>query len=439
MDIAVVNRNAPDLKKVILENMANPPALERLYRQHPEDFRLALEEAYRSYPDSIVLQMWRERLYHAVSTPRPRRPEGTSAAASPWREWLTIGLLTLIAGSLAKIPTWMPSINEYDFFLRYGWLAVFPILIFYLFLRRTPDWPIFLPVMGLLMMSPLYIRHLPDPYQSGAAWLACLHLPIFLWGLTGVAYGNREIGTDPKRLEFLRFTGETLLIGGLLILIGGTVVLFGVGLFSFTRLPVTGFVQEYVIIYGLAAAPLIAAHIVLSQDARWKPLMLLATRAFIPVALVILLIYLILCGINGTTPYTDRHCLNAFFALLPLLSGLIILAIVERPPDALPSGQDYLTFALAMLALLMALSILPVNALELTAGTLSPLQVAVLGWNLLLLGNLVGIGVYYGRFLSGMDSPEPLNRWVGRYCIAYVLWATVVVFGFPFLFSGGYL
>jgi hypothetical protein len=65
----------------------------------------------------------------------------------------------------------------------------------------------------------------------------------------------------------------------------------------------------------------------------------------------------------------------------------------------------------------------------------SPNKVAALGENLILLGNLGGSAVLYGRFLAGRVAFAPLERWQTAYLPVYAAWAWVVVLVFPLLFG----
>jgi len=101
------------MKDRILESAGSPHELEALYRGNPAEFLRAFPDALKEMPESAILLVWRERLFF-----EERRAVGEKV--SRWRGqdiWLT-GVLSLAAGTLAKIPHWVPALNAERFFAR---------------------------------------------------------------------------------------------------------------------------------------------------------------------------------------------------------------------------------------------------------------------------------------------------------------------------------
>jgi len=50
-------------ENMIIENLAKPHELERMFREEPEVFKSAFNSAYEQNRESQVLSVWFERLY----------------------------------------------------------------------------------------------------------------------------------------------------------------------------------------------------------------------------------------------------------------------------------------------------------------------------------------------------------------------------------------
>ena len=94
------------MKDRILEAAGSARELEALYRGSPADFVRAFPDALKEAPESAILLVWRERLFFVEGN-------ATGEVASRWRAWdiwLTI-YISLVAGTLAKLPQWFPALN----------------------------------------------------------------------------------------------------------------------------------------------------------------------------------------------------------------------------------------------------------------------------------------------------------------------------------------
>lgn len=51
-----------DIHNLIIENLANPYELERMYRKDSKAFKKSFSHAWEQNPDSQILSVWYERL-----------------------------------------------------------------------------------------------------------------------------------------------------------------------------------------------------------------------------------------------------------------------------------------------------------------------------------------------------------------------------------------
>jgi hypothetical protein len=111
-----------------------------------------------------------------------------------------------------------------------------------------------------------------------------------------------------------------------------------------------------------------------------------------------------------------------------------VFTISERPSSETRIASDYI--ALSLVAVALAVDVIALSAIvfRLSSYGLTPNRLAVLGANLLILGNLAGILYYYFGFLRGKFDMGEVEQWVTRYLPVYTAWTAFVVFLIPLLF-----
>lgn len=57
-----------DINNPVIENIANPHELEKMYRKEPEAFKKSFLYAWKQNPDSQVLAVWYARLHFDETT-----------------------------------------------------------------------------------------------------------------------------------------------------------------------------------------------------------------------------------------------------------------------------------------------------------------------------------------------------------------------------------
>jgi hypothetical protein len=184
---------------------------------------------------------------------------GTSEAKGKnRRDIMLVVLFSLIAGTLAKIPE-LFGFHLYEgetgvFYFKNLSLFILPLMAGFFLIKRKPGWKLSLLVMGSFLAAALLVNLYPFLPTQNTELLTGIHLPILLWLITGVAYMGVQWRTVGKRMDFIRFTGETVIYTGLVFC--GVVVLglFTAGIFAAIQIQVEGFVHEYLLVYGGCAA-----------------------------------------------------------------------------------------------------------------------------------------------------------------------------------------
>jgi hypothetical protein len=147
-----------------------------------------------------------------------------------------------------------------------------------------------------------------------------------------------------------------------------------------------------------------------------------------------LVAFLVAMLVSGRGIDLKREMLIGFDLLLVVVLGLVLYSMSARDPQSPPGVFDGLQVLLVVAALLADAVALWAIGARISEFGFSPNRVAALGENVLLLINLAGSAVLYGRFLLGRGTFASLERWQTGYLPVYAAWGAFVVIGFPLLF-----
>ncbi|MGE4415355.1 MAG: hypothetical protein AB7D08_08530 [Bacteroidales bacterium] len=338
--------------------------------------------------------------------------------------------LALLSGFIAKIPSFFGLDGDW-FFPRNISFIVLPAMAIYFIAKSGLEWRRAVGVITLILLSALYINLLPGDDTRDTLVLSFIHMPLFLWSLTGYAFTGGNVKDGQQVTGFLRFNGDLAVIGVVIVIAGGILSFMTIGLFELIDMDIEDFYFGNIAIWGLAAVPVAGAYIVLNNPLLVKSVSPLIAKIFTPLVLVMLLVYLAAIVWTGKDPYNDREFLLIFNLLLVGVMALILFSVAESP------GRVY-TFLLLVLSVVTII----VNAVALSAIVfrisewgISPNRVAVLGSNLLVLINL--LLVTYRLFLAA-KNPEQLSGAhlaIARFMPYYAIWTGVVTFLFPVIFG----
>lgn len=413
-----------DTGNPIIENMANPRELERMFRKDPEGFKKAFSDAWRQNPDSQVLAVWHERLYFQETA-------GTDKA--PWlrKDFLIMGLLAILAGVSTRIllhfaeQQAIAPIN-----LVFG---IIPFIAAYFVYNNTPKKNILCTLASLFLIAGFYLNMLPLEHKDSII-LAYMHLPVFLWVLLGLAFTGNEYGLGSRRLAYLKFNGEFLILYVIMAISGMLLTALTTQLFRFVGMDIKEFYFQNVVVFGAAALAVVAAYLVSRNLKLAKNIAPYIAKIFSPLVLATLLVYLITAILVGKNPFLDRDFLLAFNGILLSVLAVTIFSITERGTDEKKNISDYINFALIVLALIIDSVALSAILFRLSSFGITPNRAAVLGVNILIWANLIWIMLFYTRFLRNKTRLSTIQDAVAKYLPAYGLWAAFVTFTFPLIF-----
>jgi len=385
-----------------------------------------LDEVSREFAREHSERLWKQLVLS---------PELTQA--SPARSGRELGQVLALAVA-AAVAIKVPELVGYDvtedgpWYARNVGLLVLPFLAGYFAWKRRTGW-----ARSLLLLAPSFalgaLAANAYPYTDGGATevLVVIHLPILLWLVVGLAYVGGDWRSHPRRMDFIRFTGEWVVYYTLLALGGGVLVGLTLAGFAAIGLEISSFFAEWVLPCGATGAVLVAAWLVEAKQSVVENIAPVLTRVFTPLTTLMLLAFLVAIPATGNVVDVDRDLLILVDLILVLVLGLLLYAISARHPQAPPDLFDRLQLLLVLSALLVDVLMLGAMLIRITEFGASPNKTAALGLNLILLANLAWSASLSVGFLRRRRPFSALERWQTTYLPVYAAWAAVVVVVFP--------
>nr|WP_134701251.1 DUF4153 domain-containing protein [Ammoniphilus sp. YIM 78166] len=408
----------------IIENMANPRELERMFRKEPEAFKKSFLQAWQQNPDSQVLAVWYERLNF-------KETDHTEKASFFQKDFLFMGIIAILAGICTRIifhfveQQAIAPIN-----LVFG---IIPFIAAYFVYHNTPRKQVLYTLGLFFVISGFYLNMLPLE-EKDSIILAYLHLPIFLWVLVGLAFTGNEYGKGSSRLAYLKFNGEFCILYASMAISGMLLTALTMQLFTFVGMDISEFYFKNVVLFGAAALAIVATYLVSRNLKRSKNIAPLIAKIFSPLVLATLLVYLITVVWVGKNPFFDRDFLLSFNGILLSVLAVTIFSITESGKYEKKTISDYINVALIVLALIIDSVALSAIVFRLSSYGITPNRLAVLGVNILIWANLMWIMLSYRHFLQNKTGPSSVQDAVTKYLPIYGLWAAFVAFVFPIIF-----
>jgi hypothetical protein len=412
------------MKQQIIDNINDPEKMEDLYRQDQRNFEKSFSEISGDF-DSPLVRFWQIRL-----TPE-RTAERTGSMLRDLIEPLAIVLFTAI---LVLIPALFTGIDREFFYLRNVPLIAFNGLIIYSFrlnkVMAINKWALY----GALMITTgLYINLLPTgPSDSNA--LAMLHVPLMLWCFLGLTFVQFDYRSLSGRMNFIRFSGELVIMTGLILLAGGVLTVVTMGLFSVIGMDISQTYANFIAIPGGVAAPVIAWYLIRNYPGITSKIAPVIARIFTPVVLVTLTVYLFSLIFSKNSILENREMLLVFNVMLLGVLTLIIFSVSEINREK--SGKN----SLMALLFLSAIAII-INSIALAAiisrvlDGLTPNRTVVLITNILVFINLILIAVKLYRVRFKGAPSEIIEKSVAKYLTVYAAWTVIAIFIVPLVFG----
>jgi hypothetical protein len=412
------------MKNQIKEHIQEAAILEQLYRSNPSAFKRAFHEIYPEIQSELSAQIWAERL-------RSRSEEITWGLA---KDWTFVGIIALFIAFFMQFPDWA-SISHDFYFPRNMAFIVMPGLAAFFSYKQGLAWKDLVVPIIFMLISGLFINFLPQNTTSDTLILSCIHLPVFIWLLVGYVYCGADLSRIEKRIEFLRFHGDLLVMSAVILLAGGLFTALTINLFNLIGINIEDLYFRYLVLSALPSVPLLATLLVQHNPMLVSKISPVIARIFTPLVTLMLLIFLVAFIYSGKDPYNDRDFLLIFNGILIGVMALLLFSVSESTKDAASQFQRISLIVLALLAIInngIALSAIAFRLMEMG---ITPNRLAVLGSNLLVLLNLTFVTRQLLGLLNGKKTLADVEASMTRFLPYYALWAAIVSFIFPLVFS----
>jgi uncharacterized membrane protein YozB (DUF420 family) len=255
-----------------------------------------------------------------------------------------------------------------------------------------------------------------------------------LWSILGFAFVGETRINNEKRLGFLKYNGDLVVMTTLIVIAAGILSGITIGLFSLIGFNIEKFYFENIVIFGLPVAPIVGTYLTQTNPQLVGKVSPVIAKIFSPLVLVMLVIYLIAMIYSGKNPYNDREFLLIFNALLIGVMAIIFFSIAE-------TSRTKNTTEVWVLLLLSVVTII-VNGIALSAilfriseWGITPNRAAVLGGNVLILINLLLVTTQLFRAVSKKADLNGVGKAISFFLPIYCIWVAIVTFLFPFLFG----
>jgi hypothetical protein len=412
------------MKNEILENIHNPRQLEKLYRENKMVFLREFNSLYPELRDTPLAGFWNERLNY----------ENGEISWGTGKDLLFVIIASLIAGIIAKLPAIL-SIDEEFFYPRNIGFIVFPLLTAYFAWKNQLEFRKIAFIVAATLIALIFINSLPDVKKSDTLILSCIHLPLFLWSFLGLAFVGNRLNDYEKRLGFLRFNGDLVVITTVIGIAGGILTGITINLFSLIDINIEEFYFNYIVVFGLPAAPIVGAYITQTNPQLVNKVSPVIARIFSPLVLVTLVIYLGAIIISGKDPYNDREFLLIFNLLLIGVMAIILFSVAETSKRTNNQTAVFILFLLSAVTIIVNGIALSAILFRISEWGITPNRLAVLGSNILILINLFLVTVRLFKALTKKDDITEVGKAIAWYLPIYFLWASIVIFLFPLIFG----
>lgn len=412
------------MKNEILTHLNNPGQLEKLYRSNRISFKLAFSSLYPELKGNILAEFWNERLYH----------ENDDIHWGTGRELGFVVLASLLAGFVAKIPA-IFQVDETFFYPRNIGFIFLPLLMAYFAWKNSLDLKKVAFISSLLLVSVVYINLLPASADSDSILLASIHLPLLLWVLLGVAFVGNPLQDYQRRLGFLRYNGDLVVMTTLILIAGGIMTGLTIGLFSLIGFNIEEFYFENIVVFGLPAAPIAGTYLVQANPHLVGKVSPVIARIFSPLVLVMLVIYLLAMAYSGKNPFNDREFLLIFNLLLIGVMAIIFFSVAETSKTSRSTIEVWVLLLLSITTIVVNGIALSAILFRISEWGITPNRAAVLGGNILILINLLLVAVQLYKARANKESQLGVGKAIAFYLPVYFIWTLIVTFLFPLLFN----
>lgn len=412
------------MKNSIIDHIHNPEFLETAYRKDGTAFKKEFAEAYPSIKHELLAKAWYERLNYKQS----------DISWGIKNEWKVVAILAAIVAVFALLPNFI-AVEQDVFYAKNVGFIVFPaLMVYYVWKQNKPLNKLIAPLF-ISLISALYINLLPTPFKSDSVSQAFFHLPLFLWVIFGYIYIGGDVTATGKKINFLRFNGDLLVLSGLMLIAGGLFTAITINLFEVLKVNIFTIYFNYFVAIGLSIIPLFAAYLIENNGHLVHKVSPVIARIFTPLVTITLFVYLVTIFFTGTYPTANRDYLLLFNVLLIVVMALILFSLSEVTKHTHQKSNQIILWILSVLAIIVNGIALGSILYRINDFGFTPNRLAVLGGDILILINLLLVSFNLFKVVKGSVEVEKVDSSMALFLPLYFAWTAFVTFGFPILFQ----
>lgn len=117
-------------------------------------------------------------------------------------------------------------------------------------------------LMVIFFMGAALMNVMPFNPKSSSFLLSCLHLPVMLWVLTSVAYSGNTWPRREDLIDYMRFTGDWIVMTAVLMIAGGLFSGLTLALFNMVEMSIESAFTSHFLFWGIAAVPIVAVWLI---------------------------------------------------------------------------------------------------------------------------------------------------------------------------------
>ena len=416
------------MKERIKEHINNPEKLEQLYRDDKNAFESGFEEVYSEIEKSELSKFWKIRLDYNKLPDKIKK--------SNLLDIVILISACFIAGFLIKIPDiFNIRMTEIFYEKNAGIIVFFGLTLYIALTNRVFELKRLIPVIVAFLILTIYVNLLPSVTDSDSINLVYIHLPLLIWCIFGAVYIDFNFKDKMKRIEYIRYNGDLAILMAIIVIAGGILTGITIGLFNAIGINIENFYMKNVVIVGAVSAPIVATYIIKNYTVLTNKIAPIIANIFSPLVLLTAIIYLMALAISGTNLYSDLEFLLIFNIMLFGVMAVIVFSISETSTTRKQKFSEMILFILSIITVIIDLIALSAIFYRLGTFGITPNRLAVLGSNILILGNLalLIIDLYKVNFKKTLIKEVELT--IAKYLPVYLIWILFVIIGFPLIFS----
>tara|TARA_B100002052_G_scaffold198765_1_gene181380 strand:- start:380 stop:1456 length:1077 start_codon:yes stop_codon:yes gene_type:complete len=347
-------------------------------------------------------------------------------------ELIVLIFLIFISGAIAKVP-FLFNIDPELFYPRNIGTIVFPTLITYLSLRYKFNLYIWLIYLVISFITIIFLNLIPGGDNSDTFFLSSTHSLFFLLSICGLAFIGGIRGNNNKRVDFLHYCGDLIIMSGILLISGGLFTAITIGLFQLIGFHIEDFYFENVVVWGLPAIPLIASYLIFNNEDLVSKISPIIAKIFTPFVFLILFIFSFAIIFSDKNMLVDRELLLMFNIIIIAVLALILFSLSHISSSN--KFQFILLFCLSLVSITDNLIVLFAISSRLLEFGITPNRLALTGLNLLVFFHLIIISRQLLLLILKKANTNNVLNGIVRYLPIYVIWTSIVIFLFPIIFN----